>query len=515
MESLKTSKGFIELNTSSKKPIGKTLLKQLEDYLTKQGLSLEDLSPEDLDKERIVLPSVLYRELQKYISKFENMSEEEINNLPEDTRMLLLKLGDVLSPIDSPSNNYLYVNDVTKKPLENEAVVNEVEYNDKKYGILYPTIKKVKNEASFLMELQEGVGLGKMTKIILWNSGFWITIRPPQNEDLINLYTKLTKEIEYVAEDTTLFGFSNISAVFYKIAWEYVLEHLVDTSLNVNPKYLSKYVSILDMDTVLLGILSQIFYNGFSTSLLCKNNYVLDEDNKPKCNFMYDVTLDLPKLLWVDTSRLDTEMMNIISKRGPKTQDINSVKAYQNKLKPKDNVTVVNLNNGKRLELTLSIPSINESFNTSELFLLEIKKSINKSLASIPEEERENVEELKTKFLTLANKSLFLGIYSHFVEKMKLGEFETDNRATIVEALKTLSSNPKDVNNIIDKIHNFITINSITTIAIPDFICPVCGASQSDEPVFEHLVPVNMVSYFFTLSKLRFMKLLLEKAGTE
>jgi len=515
MEGLKTSKGYIKLNTASKKPVGELLLKKLEDYLSKQGLNLEDLKLEDLEKEKILLPSILYKELQEYIKRFENMSEKEINELPDDVRMLLLKLGDTISPIDGPSNNYLYTNDVTKKPLESESVVNEIEYNDKQYGIVYPSIKKIKNEASFLIELQEGVGLGKMTKIILWNSGFWITIRPPQNEDLINLYTKLTKEIENVAEDTTLLGFSNISSVFYKVAWEYVLEHLVDSSLNVNPKHLGKYVSILDMDTILLGILSQIFYNGFTTTLLCKNNYVLDENNNPKCNFAYEVTLDLPKLLWVDTSRLDTEMMTIISKRGPKTQDVNEIKAYQNKLKPKDSRAIINLNNGKKLELTLTIPNIVESFNTSELFLMEIKKSINKALADVPEEERENLESLKARFLTLANKSLFLGIYSHFVEKMKLEEFETTNRSTIIEALKTLSSNPKDVNSIIEKIHNFITVNSITTIAVPDFICPVCGASQSDEPTFEHLVPINMVNYFFTLSKLRFMKLLLEKPGTE
>ena len=511
MENLQKSKGYIKLDNN--KPIGKRLIEKLNDYLSKQGLDLEDMTVEDLEKEHIVFPSVLYRDLNNFIKQFENLSQEEIDKLPDDTRMLLLKLGDVLSVIDAPSGKYLYDNDVTKKPLENENVVNNIKYNDKEYGILHPTIKQVKNEASFLMELQEGIGLGKMTKIILWNSGIWITIRPPQNEDIINLYTKLTRELEYIAEDTTMFGFSNISSIFYKVAWEYVLDHIVDTSLNVNPKHLSKYISILDMDTVLLGVLSQIFYNGFTTTLLCKNNYVM-EDGKPKCNYSYDVTLDLAKLLWVDTSKLDTEMMTILAKRGPKTQDINDIKAYQKKIKPTDNTSIITLKNGKTLELTLTIPNILDSFNSSEIFMTEIKKNINKMLSSIPEEDRENVDALKVKFLNMANKTLFLGIYSHYVEKMKLGNFETDNRATILEALKTLSSDVEDVNNVITKINNYMTNNSLTTIAIPDFICPECGASQSDEPVFEHLVPINMVNYFFTLSKLRFMKLLLEQAKT-
>ena len=512
MEKMERNKVYPNIDKNKKQPIGEVILNRLKEYLEGKGLDIEKMSIEDLEKEKIIFPSILNKDLVEYVKKFENMSEEEINELPDDVRMLLLKLGEVIDPIDSPSNYYLYEKDVTKKPLEDENVVNDIEYNNKKYGIVYPTLKKVKNEASFLMELQEGVGLGKMTKIILWNSGIWITIKPPQNEDLINLYTRLTKEIELVAEETTMLGFSNISSVFYKVVWEYVLDHLVDSSLNVKPKQLAKYISILDMDTILLGVLSQLFYNGFPTTLLCKNNYELDANNHPKCNFSYDITLDLPKLLWVDTGKLDTDMITIIAKRGPKTQTIEDVKKYQSKLQPTDNKVLINLNNGKVLELELEIPTIDKAFDISEVFMIEIKKIIDKNMTAVGDKE---TDEIKNNLKAMAIRTLFLGIYSHFVKSMKLEEFYTDKKSVILEALKTLSSNPDDVNEIINKITNFITNNSISTIAIPDFICPVCGASQADDFVFENLVPVNMVNYFFTLSKLRFMKQLLEKVRTE
>jgi len=507
MEKLQSSKGYIKLDINKRETINDKVNKKIKAFANKQDLS--DLTTEDLEQDTIVFPSVLYKTLETFVNKFDNMSPEEIDKLPNDIKMLLLKLGENLSLIDGPSTNYLYKKDITKKPLINPNVVNEIVYNDKEYGILHPTIKRITNENSFLMELQEGVGLGKLTKIILWNSGFWITIRPPQNEDLVNLYTKLTQEIEYVAEETTLFGFSNISTIFYKVAWNYILDHLVDSSLNVNPKHLSKYVSILDMDTILLGILSQIFYNGFNTTLLCKNNYKLDENNNSKCNFTYDVNLDLTKLLWVDTSRLDTEMLTIISKRGAKTQTIDDIKQYQKKIMPTDNKTFITLNNGKTLEIILTIPNLKDSLDNSELYLLELKKAVNKFISSL--DNKNEFNENKNKFLQIINRNLFLGIYSHYVKELKLGEFTTNNKSTIFEALKTLSNNTKDVNNIIDKIENYLTNTSITTIAIPDFICPSCGASQSDEPIFENLVPVNMVNYFFTLSKLLFMKSLLEK----
>ena len=516
MEKMDKNKVYLNIDSSTKKPIGELLLNYLKDFADKNNTNINDISIEDLKKEIILFPSVLNSELTEYIKNFENLPQQELDELSDDTRMLLLKLGEIISAIDLQSSAYIYEKDITKKQIDNPDVVNDIKYDNKNYGITYPTVKKIRNDASFLMELQEGVGLGKMTKIILWNSGLWLTIRPPQNEDLINLYTRLTQEIEYIAENTTMYGFSNISSVFYKVIWEYVITHLIDSSLNVNPKYLIKYISILDMDTILLGVLSQLFYSGFNTTLLCKNNYNLDRDKNPKCNFSYDVSLDLPKLLWVDTNRINTEMMAIISKRGPKTQTINDIKEYQNILKPTDTKTLVNLNNGKTLELELGIPNLEDSFNTSEIFMVEIKKFINKSLASMTDKdqnEEKNIDNLKS----IAVKTLFLGIYSHYVKSMKLGEFQTDKRATILEALKTLSSNPTDINAIINKISNFITTTSITTIAIPEFICPVCGASQGEKEgtTFEHLVPVNMVNYFFTLSKLRFMKQLLDKVETK
>ena len=514
METMKTNKNLIELDKNKSESIGKLLIDKINTYLEKDNLNLENLTDEDIENEKVILPSILYKELNAFAKEFENLSEDEINELSDDTRMLLLKLGSIIGPVDSPSSQYLYNNDVSKKPLEKETVVNEVNYKDKDYGIIYPKINNVKNEASFLMELQEGVGLGKLTKIILWNSGIWITIRPPQNEDLINLYTKLTKEIELVAEDTTLYGFSNISSVFYKVAWEYVLDHLVDSSLKVNRKYLANYISILDSDTILLGILSQLFYTGFNTTLLCKNNYKV-ENGKPKCGFSYDVNLDLTKLLWVDTSKLDVELMTTISKRGANSQTVEEIKAYQSKLQTTDNETVINLNNGKTIKLKLNIASLTESFNSSELFLTELRKSINAGLANATEEDKKNMDELKSKFLNMANRSLFLGIYSHYVNEVSMGDYKTDDKNIILKTLKTLSSNIDDTNNIINKINNFITNSSLTTIAIPDFVCPVCGASQDDKAAFEHLVPLNMVNYFFTLLKLRFMKQLLEKAKTE
>ena len=514
METMNKNKIYPNIDINTKQSIGKLLLDYLKKYADKNNMNVNNISIEDLKNEIILFPSILNSELVDYVKNFENLPQKELDDLSDDTKMLLLKLGEIISAVDLQSSAYLYEKDVTKKQLENPDVVNDIKYNDKQYGIVHPVVKNIKNDASFLMELQEGVGLGKMTKIILWNSGLWLTIRPPQNEDLINLYTKLTQEVEYIAENTTMYGFSNISSVFYKVIWEYVLSHLIDTSLNINPKYLIKYISILDMDTILLGVLSQLFYSGFNTTLLCKNNYELDKDKNPKCNFSYNVSLDLPKLLWVDTSRVTTEMMSIISKRGPRSQSVNEIKEYQDKIKPTDTRTLIKLNNGKTLELDLGIPNLEDSFDTSEVFMVEIKKFINKSLASMKEDsEDKDIDNLKS----IAVKTLFLAIYSHYVKSMKLGEFQTDKRPTILEALKTLSNNPSDINTIINKINNFITTTSISTIAIPEFICPVCGASQGEEvgAIFEHLVPVNMVNYFFTLSKLRFMKQLLDKVETK
>jgi len=355
-----------------------------------------------------------------------------------------------------------------------------------------------------------------MTKILLWNSGIWITIRPPQNEDIIKLYTKLVSEIEIMAETTSLYGLSNINGIFYRVIWDYLLKHLIDSSLNVPPKHLANYISVLDLDTILIGILSQIFYNGYTVTLVCKNNYVLDDNKNPKCNFSYDAKLDLSKLVWVDTSKLTPELIEVISKRRAKSQTPKEVEEYRKKLELTDNKYTLTLENGKSITFYINIPTIDVYFKITEMFYLNIKKALNEFLANLTDEEKEDPD-TKNRLINTIIKNLFLTIYEQYISKIVYGDYVVEKRNTIHETLKIISNNVNDTNKMIEKIENFITLSTISTVAIPNFICPDCGASQANdkEVTFQDLVPVNAVSYFFTLSRLHFMKLLLEKAKTK
>ncbi len=475
--------------------------KLLPDVAKERLKKLKDIYKDVKDELLVVLPGELYKKLESFVENFEYLEEDDFANIPEDLQILLIKLPEFMESVK--------YKDVTSKPLT-EEVNNKIVKDDKEIGIKHPKIKSGKSKQSFLLELQEGVGLGKITKIPLWNSGFWITIKPPKTEDIVNLQLKLSEEMDRIASLTTNLAFSNITTVFHKIVFEYVMERIADSSLDVPKKELINYISLLDLDTILLGVLQQVYYNGFDLYLPCKNNYNTEKDDevkvKNKCSYVLEAKVDLSKLLWVDMSKIPEEALVIIANSMPKSVTVADIKKYKSILnRGIDNRVTLTLNNGKTIRMDLEVPNLKTYFNVGDIFILKLNKIVNELM------ENGILKNEKDKAVNVATKTLFLSIYSHFVKAIKNGDVEFTDRDVINEALEIISSNNKDTNEIIEKINNFITKSSVTTIGLPNFVCPVCKEKQETTDTFENIVPLNMVLYFFTLWTHRYMKLLEEE----
>ena len=128
------------------------------------------------------------------------------------------------------------------------------------------------------------MGVGEVTQIPLWHSGFWITIRPPKSSDVINIEYELAKNVINLGRQTNTLVFSNSSVLFNKIVAEYILKHISETSLKLPAdEDLLDYIDVRDLNLMVIGMIASMYPRSIPITKSCINSTVI-EDNKPKMN---------------------------------------------------------------------------------------------------------------------------------------------------------------------------------------------------------------------------------------
>jgi hypothetical protein len=101
--------------------------------------------------------------------------------------------------------------------------------------------------------------------------------------------------------------------------------------------------------------------------------------------------------------------------------------------------------------------------------------------------------------------------YSHWItsvhEKDDEGneEMVSDDSDVINETLNHIFSTDEFVDTFFGEVTRFMDDSLISMIAIPSFNCPKCNtpAAESFKERFEHLVPIDVLTTFFTLVSLK------------
>lgn len=411
--------------------------------------------------------------------------------------------SNVSSYIATRSKDSIVNDDIYDKQLNEDRSVfcNKIVFGDKSL-----TIKNLEmsNEnispKTAVARFTKFINAGEVEQVPLWHSGFWVTIKPPKQKDIILLEQEIADNQIKLGRETGSLIYSNYSVIVNRIVTMFIARHITEhtVKLDATTDNLLDYINVQDLNTLILGILSSVYPKGLEYTKVCRNNLIVNDGVK-LCNNILKATLDTKKLLFVNRQALSKDMLDHMAKRRPDSVSLDAVKEYQRKMSCLAPRTVKVLDG--TVEVTLENPSLSKYIDTGDKWVESLIREYEATLTGTVD-----VSEKNLKISTIAL-SLYLGMYNSFVKSIK---FEGDDRTytdqeTIDAMLERLSEMHDGVKPFMDEMNKYIAESAVAIVATPAYECSDCGKSDKETETelksgFDNLVPLNMTQLFFALS---------------
>lgn len=336
---------------------------------------------------------------------------------------------------------------------------------------------------------------GTTVQIPLWHSGIWISLKAPPLSAFIELDRR-------IAMDKTLAGRSTRGLVFSNDS-VYMVSHLVDLALqyvfdcnvqNWSPELLRKLILVPDLSFLATGLALTIFPDGHPFSQPCTTD-------PSKCQHVTKGTVNLAKLMWVDRAKLTDQQRKHMLKRDL-ARSPSEIAAYQEQwYETKSQVVAIT----DELKVTFKMPSLDDHIEMGTSWINQIEAATENAFgASLRGEQRET-------YLINQTQATRIGLYVHWIDKFIIDEGDQqltiDDRETIEETSKSLSSSPEVSEKIINGAKTFINDRTMSVVGVPNFECPNCKNWHLTEgSPSKTIIPIDAVSNFFTLQQSLIMK---------
>lgn len=454
----------------------------------------------------LTYPATTYNKYLDYFRKLPQTTEEMNDYVSKMAPNMAATLAfNTMSDSRTVVNNVL-VDSINDKDSE---FVNNIEFAGKKLvtrPISIKTNTKLTQESS-IARIYALLGVGEVTQVPLWHSGFWITIKPIKQKDFVNLYTALSAQTAKVGRDTNSLIYSNYSIVLTRILTEFILAHITEHTLKLNDdESLLDYIKVQDLYPMVNGLLCAMYPKGLDIIKSCVNTTKIDPStNKPSCDYAISAKVDSKKLLWVNRKVLDKYMVSQMSKRTAASVSTAEALEYQTRIKKNIQEIEAESATGVKVRFTLKMPNLRHYIEHGEKWINDLIADTEK-LYTEQDTDRDKVSKLSDAILTSR-----LNTYNAYVDKIVFVspdnvETSFDTAEGVREALDTISNDQVLFTNVIEKIGTFFTNSSIAIVATPNFICPKCSASQEEHELnktFNEFIPLNIIDNFFALGGLR------------
>lgn len=475
----------------------------LEPYTKKKNF--EELTQKEKESLYICFPADSEETIQAFLRRVNRIPDKFVKEKYTDSEKSV-----TVTNVNSLAHTLLENDFVERINKEKDQFVNDINYGDKKLNtkILKITDKENMSQSAMVAKLSSYLSVGELIHVPLWHSGFWVTLRPPTLKELTNLDIAIASSETTLGRETSTLIYSNYSVVINRIISEFIVNHIHETTLNIpEDEDIRKYILLPDFYLLVNGICASMHPDGYSIKKACRNTLVINEDNKPKCNFELNAVVDPKKLLFVDRKSLTKNMLEQMSNRTVGSVSINAIKDYQLSIdRLLDKTVDIHTNNKDvNLKMTLSLPTLLDHVNMGDRWINDIIKSAEATYTDADTNE--------TKQDKLQKIIYTCGIASNntFIKSISIpNEKSITEEQYILEALYNLSLDEKASEEINTSIREYINEAMIALIATPAYDCPVCGHPNennvSNNETFKDLVPLNMIETFFVLSALRIQK---------
>lgn len=457
---------------------------------------------------KVIFPTDSFATMLEQIGIINNIPTEELEKFLSDEEKIALGVY-VRSGVYTEHDNMFFDtldSDVSK-------YVNVLNYGDKK--LISKPLKPSKSVGEVSGNTGVAVftsimGLGEVIQFPLWNSGIWITIKPPKSDRLISLQSAIASNQIRLGRDTSTLVYSNYGVVVNRLLVDFIMEHFVSTSVKLpEDKTLLDIISVFDLQPLALCVIAALHPDGFKLDIPCKNTKIEKGNNKPKCSYIATGIVDPYKLLWVDrTYTADKFVIEHMANRAPGSMTYNQVVEYQQRLQEKKATKFDVMNqNDVSIEFTLTAPSLKEYLRLGEAWVQSVIGRLSNIFTGNESQEQRN------EMINKVAETVSLGVYNTFITEIRSGDTIVRDKPTLNEIIEQMTNDDSIFAGLSSKIRDFITKGPVAYVACADFSCPTCRrksqmSDNSDDDCYTSLIPLNIIELFFDLSILRVEKIL-------
>lgn len=452
---------------------------------------------EAIKEDNLVAPTTTYSNIVELLGKINKLTEEQIKKLYSIKEKTALGINMDSVRMNIPDDGLL-VKDNSE--YSNDPSIGDVSLTTRQLEVGSKNGKITGDSITAILSYKTGIG--GITQVPLWHSGFWLTLLPIKNSDIINLEIEIANNTIELGRSTSALIYSNYSVIYNRIITNFIISHTKNSSLDVPISELTKYIKIQDLYPIVNALLYSMNPTGHNYVRSCINSSKLDDDMKPLCDYILEATIDFRKLLFVNRKSLTKEMLLHMSKRTPNSVSLTEVIEYRNNLVNENSITLTT-NNDTNIKFNLVMPMLDKYILSGEAWVNNIITNTEKLFT-------ESTDDIvKNNLISEMSVSAILGMYNSFINSIEFDGYLINEQVDIDIALEALSADDTIIIKLIDAIKDFINNNTIAMVGIVNYDCPKCKTSQSENRVinFKEIIPINVVESFFDLCTLRIKKL--------
>ena len=446
----------------------------------------------DERREHIALPSVNIEELEDVVERI-----PQINlGASDQGRKWVSTLNDGLRHLRVDDSGLAALEDLDAEFAQ--SVAHES-------GKMRPALQRVSvtggavvSGEKAILGLRSKTGLGMMVRKPYWHSGLWLTVKTPQEPDILELQRAITTSKVELGRHTWGLALSAVSGVIHESYFDLLIDNFYSSSAKVKEDLLD-LILLPDLSTMVWHLACAVYPNGFQYSRACTCN-------PDKCNHVSQELINPIKLQFVNHKAFTQEQKNHMSNKVSGSMDTESVRKYQQQmLKGQKRELTYKLNSGQEIKITLKIPTLREYFNATHKWVDRLNERVIEALGVDSSNKDRNA------YINKLSVSTMLRQYSHFIDSIDYGDIIKDSE-TIDTALDSLSVEPDITDKFNTDIKKYINDITVSVIGIPDYICPMCQGEQnkafSDEaPLGASILPIDPLMTFFTLHSQKLSRL--------
>jgi hypothetical protein len=359
-------------------------------------------------------------------------------------------------------------------------------------SIEIPKLKRVDNqildgEKAVLMA-RNLFGLGTVTRVPLFHSGFWITLKAPSDAQLLELNRQLTSDKIELGRQSYGLAFSNQNIFYSSRIFELVKACIHSHSIKTD-KDISNFIYAHDLPIIIWGLACSVWPNGFNYSRSC----MVDPD---ECQHVVTEKLNLSKLLWTNTSALNSWQKSHMNNRNSGSMSEDDVIRYRKELLNNQAKKITLDVNGESFSINMKTPNVLQWISQGTSWINNIVESATTAISSTA-----SVNERNNYMINVA-KTETLRQYSHWIDSIEIGSNRIEDRDSIESTLGALSGGDELREQIIKNIQTYIDETVVSLIGIPTYNCPKCEAPQEAKeplPRFVNIIPLEVYTIFFIL----------------